>query len=380
MKYPSIILLASLLLLCAGGSSTGIAQLPSTVAQPSPGVLVLRSGEAFQGDVRLSDDEYRLTLPKGELRFRKYDVEYCCGTLQEVYQRKQRAVASDDLQEHLRLAQWCMKQNLFAEASLELDAVAAIDPRQPMLDLFRQRLELLRRPPVAHKSTAPASMPLNSDELDRMIRGLPEGTVEGFTQRVQPLLMNHCATAGCHGPSSTTKFQLLRATSTKTANRRATQRNLLATLQLINRQEPAASLLLVVPSRAHGTAQAAVFSDRQSLQYRRLAEWVFQTAQPAARRVPGDFNPSGLTGQMPPPTPSEGRLTSGSEPLPGAITLEGSVESPAGRSLHRTKPGVRHPGTTPAARDANRPSPQDPAPPDPFDPKVFNERFSTPAR
>ena len=35
-----------------------------------------------------------------------------------------------------------------------------------------------------------------------MLRGMPHGAVETFTQSVQPVLLNHCATSGCHGPQS----------------------------------------------------------------------------------------------------------------------------------------------------------------------------------
>ena len=345
---------------------------------PVPEVLVLRSGEVFQGGVSVSGKEYVLTLPKGELRFPAVDVDFCCPTLQEAYQRKQAAIAPDNVQEHFLLSQWCVKQNLLAEAAQQLDAVAAVEPNHPMLEVFRQRLDLLSRHLAEHKSAArPAAPAVTSEELDRVIRGLPEGTVESFTQRIQPVLMNHCATAGCHGPTSSAKFQLARVTNTKTSSRRATQRNLLVVLQLVNHDDPLASPLLTVPVRPHGPVQAAIFTDRESAQYRKLVEWVDQATRHASGALPV---PSIATQAV----ISATALEDIEEPKP---TRAAGTHRPRSTTAQASRATAGTPRPQPRMNPASRPGPatgataaKESASADPYDPEVFNKRFANPAK
>ena len=71
-----------------------------------------------------------------------------------------------------------------------------------------------------------------------MVRSLPPGVVETFTQSVQPVLMNHCATGGCHAPQSETGLRLFRVPTGKQASRRITQRNLYSVLPFVDRDNP----------------------------------------------------------------------------------------------------------------------------------------------
>lgn len=354
------------------------AQTPAGTAAPVPGVLVLRNGEVFQGGVSVVGKEYRLTLPKGELLFPMADVDFCCAAIQDAYQRKQALIAPDNVQEHFLLAQWCLKQNLFAEAAQQLDAVAAVEPNHPMLELLRQRLDLLSRHMAEHPSAArPAAPAISSEELDRLVRGLPEGTVESFTQRIQPVLMNHCATAGCHGPTSNAKFQLARVTSTKTASRRATQRNLLVVLQLVNHDDPLASPLLTVPVRPHGPVQAAIFTDRESAQYRKLVEWVDQATRhaPTTSTVPSiavqEAMPATALEDIEETKPARATITHRPRPTMAQAKRTAAADP---RVAPRNNPALR-PGS-PAGAPAAKESPGT----DPYDPEVFNKRFASPAK
>ena len=117
----------------------------------------------------------------------------------------------------------------------------------------------------------------SADDLDRMTRGMPSGTVETFAQFIQPISMNHCAS--CHGSSSDAKLPLIRVYAGQPTIRRTTQRNLHAALQWVDRENPGASRLLTAASGPHGTAKAPVFTDREVVQYRRLVDWVYHVAQ-----------------------------------------------------------------------------------------------------
>ena len=56
--------------------------------------------------------------------------------------------------------------------------------------------------------TARSAIPVSTSEIDRRVRTLPTGTIETFTRSIQPMLLNYCATAGCHGASGTSSYAL----------------------------------------------------------------------------------------------------------------------------------------------------------------------------
>ena len=121
---------------------------------------------------------------------------------------------------------------------------------------------------------------------------MPPGAMEMFTQVVQPLLMNYCMTSGCHGPQSETKLRLMRAPMNQPPGRRLTQRNLHAVLQQIDYANPSSSPLLTAICGPHGPVKAAIFTDRQAGQYKRILDWVNLVAQQqAAADRPGNRPP-----------------------------------------------------------------------------------------
>ena len=219
---------------------------------------------------------------------------------------------------------------------------------------------------------------------------MPPGSMETFTQTIQPVLMNHCTTAGCHGPQSDTGYRLLRTPGGRPAGRRMTQRNLHATLQWIDRNKPEASPLLTVPIRPHGTAKTAVFMKNQTDQYKRVIDWVFRLAQAPSPSPPAQAqqrNPwpsqtvpaAAPAAAVPadPAAPSDPTDTQAKGPeTDSASPFDGQDIGPLddgerrlsdpGRGRfeppHRSGPkhGEPRPGFVPA---------------DPFDPEIFNRRF-----
>ena len=111
-------------------------------------------------------------------------------------------------------------------------------------------------------------------ELEAVAAKLPAGVVERFARKVQPLLVNNCTTSGCHQPSGAQNFQLDRAVLHGLSNRRTTLRNLVATLELVNRDAPKLSPLLAIPSGSHGGMKRSILGPRQEEQLRQLVDWV----------------------------------------------------------------------------------------------------------
>ncbi len=254
---------------------------------PVDGVLLLKNGEVLEGKISRAGEHYYVAVHGGELRIQADSVEFSCRNLEEGYRQKRLAIRKGNATDHLRLAVWCEHHGLLGHAARELvDAIDA-DPTHPAIDALERRIRLAMEPPKpAFPSQPPAEPPPDWKELDRLMGEMPPGSVETFTQTVQPLLVNHCTSAGCHGHGSETKFRLLRAPVGRSPRRRLTQRNLHATLQWIDRDDPKASPLLTAPVNPHGTAKVPVFTNSQVSQYQRLVDWVFLVAEKKKTDVP----------------------------------------------------------------------------------------------
>jgi hypothetical protein len=342
--------------------------------------LLLRNENVLRGRIVRADDLYEVDVEGGRIRVRASDVEFCCRTLEEGYQRKRGLLRTGDAREHLALALWCQRYGLLELAAQELAQAKLLDSSHPMIPLVEQRIKMsLYRPdrseparkPSRESPHEPAESPPSRGDLDRLVSGLPPDSVERFTQTVQPLLVNSCSTGACHGPASQSEFRLLRIPSSRSASRRTTQRNLRSVLAWVDRDDPAASKLLTVLAKPHGRSNAAVFKDKERGQYDELVAWVYWLAEkPSPVKPPAtEAKPS-----PPPHVPPPWLGTPASHTAPVA---------PGDDSSHSSQvvPAVPLPQTP----SANAPRPQSggvtfssrptAAGIDPFSPDAFNRRF-----
>jgi hypothetical protein len=396
-------------------------QEPAGPAAAPQGILVLYSGQVIEGRIERLGDIYQVSQPDEQLRIRASEVQFACRDLEEGYQRKLAAIAPQDISAHLELAQWCQRHGLLGRAAAELSAARAIDPNHPMLPLLQRRLKMAvetaaEPPPPAR----PVVLGPSNEQLDRMVRGMPPGSVEAFVQSTQPILMNHCMTSGCHSGSTEHRLQWIRAPLGETPNRRITQRNLYAALQWIDWDNPGDSPLLKAPRGPHGNVPTAIFTDRQLGQFQRLSEWVYwvaqkplpdETAAPvagiAAAAVRFGFDQPAAPRKLP-ANPDNARPISGDRPnFPGTVRStvgeNGTVPFGGGISEIRPPNPVRPASATmpvgepalPNAAAARPVKPPKAAPPprpadgqpqtlqvhgltDPYDPAVINRQVFPP--
>jgi len=323
----------------------------------------------LRGKITRAGDYYSVSLADGEIRIKSSSVELFCHTLDEGYQRKLTDIAQGTALDHLNLAQWCLQQGLLGYAAQQVSAAIDLDPQQPRIPLLERRLELARSQQVeadTHVATADAG--LTNEDLDRMVRGMPVGTVDYFAHTIQPLILNHCSTAGCHGPDSTTGYKLLRISLGHTPNRRLTQRNLFATLEHINAADPALSPLLQRAIREHGSARTPVFTTRDAAQYRQLVIWVYRVSKSAPPpQVEAVTEPAApLLQTLPGATPRP--------PAPGRRPESAGVQRLKAGLAAQHRPPVKPPSAATLQTAGRAAAPAA----DPFDPAVFNERFAPP--
>lgn len=333
---------ATIALLLAASLFARAADPPSL--QPQHAVLVLRNRQVLEGEVTPAGDYYLLSLGKtGQVRLAARDVEMVCRSLQEAYERKASSINAKSAAAHVELAEWCLRQSLHEQVRAELAAARAIEPTYRRIAEVEQRLEFATTPKqstVVH--TPPSVATVGTQQLDRTMKELPPGTVEHFASVIQPILLDRCGNARCHGGNAAGRFQLLQPVAGKVPSRRFTQRNLFSTISIVNKEVAEDSELLAMSLKAHGPVRWAAFKSEEDKQYREVAEWIA-----SLRAVPK---------QSPPATVNTAQVGKPRHQIGG---------NPA--DLEREPP--------PQGKPEQQPEPFPAAGGDPFDPEIFNRRF-----
>lgn len=292
-----------------GMCATVIAAGPPSVTARE-GVVLLANGEIIRGTIIPAGDRYDVHLESGEITLRKADIAAVCQTVEECYRHKRADIELGRVQDHLQMAEWCVRNRLFAEAERELADAKKADPTHPKIRLIASRLELARSPAPSEAggdTSGKVIRAVATTPLETATRNLPPGTMETFTNTIQPLLLNNCSKSGCHANRSEGGFKLERM-HPRFSSRSTTQRNLEQVLALVNRDDPPQSPLLQTPIRAHGTVKLPIFTDRHQAQYRQVVQWVYAVAgsQPlnptpslAERTSPLLQNVPGASGAVP---------------------------------------------------------------------------------
>ncbi len=372
-------------------------------------IVLLRNGQILEGTVEQDGDFYHVRLADGEIRIRTSEAEFVGNDMEACYQFKRGQIQADGLQGHLALAQWCQRQKLYEHAAAELADAASISPNNGSIAILQRRLKMAQEPfeettPAAAKDPDEPTL----EQLDNMVRDLPPQAVEAFTQHIQPLLLNQCMSSGCHGSQATTTLKLQRPSSNQPASRRMTQRNLYATLKLIDRANPLSSPLL----SAHAPTKGTAVSDRQSIPHQKLVCWALMLGVGSGGEAnfasqPLDaFSQPASTGESPRRLSKEGmqaRPLSGSgrpASKPAATNpflpadyqepVAGVEQAPPANAVPAELPTEKDAKTTAKATDGEgqgsasrvkRGVPKKlPEGKDPFDPDVFNRRHEAAAK
>ena len=246
------------------------------------GVLLLRNGQTFSGViVKSSPNQPHFTLiddSGNRLRFPNDQVEFISDSILEVYAYRRATQIRNNAPACLALAQWCMQSRLFDQAQEQIDSAITIAGRSGTITRLQIRLDLLRSPPIGRalqpNVTAPTTQTISADQVQQRIDQYPDGVVHQFIRSVQPLLLNRCALAGCHGPSPQSVFVLFRTTAKRPVPHRITQRNLYNTLSTLDLNQPENSTLLTSATTAHGSQKRPALEIDASQEIANLVNWV----------------------------------------------------------------------------------------------------------
>jgi len=326
---------------------------PSISLAPSEGVLVLRNGYVLSGRITPQGDYYLVTSGNSsEVRMPADQVEMVCRDIEQAYFVKRDRVNRTDIKAHLLLADWCLRQQLHARAADQILNCLAIDFGDPRITMLKRRLENAARAIQQSTAVTPTRATVIADDrLDQALDGLPFGAVKQFTESVQPVLLNRCATNACHGSAGKSELSLLRPRVGRILTHRMTQRNLLTTLKFVDRQSPRHSPLLAAPAAAHGGLPGPVFTATDSGPVTALIEWVTRVANGTQEPAPPQVaSPDSVLSQA----SSRGPTWLDADDEPGVTATNDPLQPDSPAPIRSAPLGSR----------------------DPFDPDIFNRRHS----
>ncbi len=243
------------------------------------GLLVLVDGKVLDGQFTPRPDGYDVRVAAGRMFIGSERVRFFASDLPDAYRRMRSSQAELTPEVHVELARWCLANKLRDEAHREVLDALHLDPNRT--DAKRMLATLIQESgrsggsglteyPSAGKSMAPS--------VDaRSLAGLSRSVAQDFTRRVQPLLMNKCANAGCHGGGTDSSFQL--ASAHRGSSPTIAERNLAAVLKQIDLAQPAKSPLLINVVGSHGNLNTPLFRGRLGAQQLDiLRSWVSAAA------------------------------------------------------------------------------------------------------
>jgi len=295
------------------------------------GVLVLQSGQVIEGEISLTNGVYTVkVVENGELRFRRKAVRLHRQTMDQAYLAMRDELPPGDAAARLKLAGWCLKNDLPARAADQLLAISIEDPGNAQAGYLERRLQSreLAPPPVVVSQLPPAT----ADNPETAAQDLTASQLTEFSTTIQPVLLNTCATSTCHGGRGKTTLVLIRPSAAGLLGARHTRRNL-ARIRPYLQFEGGGTKLLSAARTPHAAASAPLNSE--SPQFKALQQWVNSLAWIQEAQSSGQLSAS--------PAAEPGALPPGAD-APGAATkiIHGDPTSPEAfnQQFHTTPAGA----------------------------------------
>ncbi len=302
------------LLLCALGAMTTASAL-ATEPPRTGQVLILDNERTVEGSIERVGSDYRVHRAGGETWVPEGKVLRLCADMEDAYRFLHGRANLRDADELLRLARWCHGHGLPSHALECVSAAVQVNPNhveaKRLLSGLQRIAATTPAPPGAHaEMPEPTAVP----ELNTEARA-------AFVNKVQPILMNACAS--CHAGNRGGAFKLVRGYEATSASRLSVQQNLAAVLAQVNLQQPTESKLLLKAVTAHDPqSREAPLNQKQMAAFHTLEDWVQTTLasnphlrEHATASAPAPTPPK----PVPPPPAATGNFATG-RPTPPQTT------------------------------------------------------------
>jgi hypothetical protein len=335
-------------------------------------VLLLDNDLIIEGDVVRVKDEYSVKRDgAGEVLIPENRVVKLTQSKAEAFEFLRKKVKATDPDARIKLARWGLIHQLHPEALEEAEAALKLRPDDVQGKALVNGLKQLIEKPIAVNQPDARGTVGDSEEVV-MPTGFNANSFGPFTTKVQPLLMNLCAS--CHATGKGGNYKLVRVFEAS-SNRKGTLTNLAATLNQIARDKPGASSLLAKSVTAHGESAKSPIHDPNASSFAILEEWVTTALKRNEESVTADRG-GGFAANKPvyvEPEETAKRPPSRPPLLGGNVLLKAEEENPSPSK----PPPAKSNGTFGSESSPPRPVKKDKeAPPvkDEFDPSIFNQQ------
>ncbi len=311
---------------------------------------MLDNERTLTGEIERVDEQYRIKRLIGESWVPASKVLRLCASLEEAHAFLQSRANLEDPDERLRLADWCRQHGMNERALNEAKIALQLRPQDERAKRMAAYLQDMISKPIAKAAAEPEHV------LPRL--DVTAESLSLFAARVQPILMNACAS--CHTAGRGGNFQLTRTYHSSLSDRRSLELNLAAVLAQVNVRDPQLSHILTKSVSLHGLGMSsAPLRGRQAPAYLSLEHWVYETlaSNPQLRELQPPLSATASAAPAVPVFPMK----------PASSTQTSSW-------------GDEHPAAAPQAAAAVPPTANAPVAPqtannDPVDPDAFNRHF-----
>ena len=257
------------------------AQSVEPEAAESQRIIVLLNGRVVSGSVEDVPGGYVVDSSVGSMVIPYSQVRLTAKDLPDAYRKLKAGMMEPTAGQHVAIGQWCYENRLYTSAREQAKAALLLEPERKEA---RSLLRDIEKVSSGHGLAATVS-PRPSKTRDgfsssppQALGGLSPATTRDFVRKIQPLLMNKCGNARCHGVAGTSDFRLTPVRVGSSGFRSLTDQNISSVLRIIDAERPDASPLLVVPQGNHGGKGRIWIGPRAEDQQSELREWTERAA------------------------------------------------------------------------------------------------------
>jgi hypothetical protein len=249
--------------------------------QPPQKVLVLNNGRVVTGDIEDRPGGYLIQTGIGQMVIPYTQVRLTAADVPDAYRKLKATINEPTAAAHVALGTWCYENQLYDSAREQVKAALLLEPERKEA---RALLKNIERMTLGNQLEAsiPMPPPRARDGFQKSevisLDGLSTSITQDYVRRVQPLLMNKCGNARCHGTAGTSDFRMMPVRLGMSGYRTMTDQNLTMVLSHIDPADPHRSPLLVVPQGTHGGQGPIWTGPRAEEQLAELRTWVMRVA------------------------------------------------------------------------------------------------------
>lgn len=264
-------------------------------------VLLKETDRVLFGKVVQRAGFYEIEVaPNSRVSIPTEKVAQVADSLEKLYETKRTGISQTSIGDHFQLTRWCLLNGLLSQAAEHYAIAARGNANHPRIkqlgveleeQLLRDQgfrdylgLEPLPQPGVAAepKSAPKESSVVTASTFEARSALHPE-IARHFATRIEPILLNRCSQAACHGVQGTSSLRLLEPYGRTHAQTAAD--NLASVLKQVPSDSNQIAPLLHFATQAHGTQRTPAIEVADAKLIQELQDWIGFVRNPVVSAV-----------------------------------------------------------------------------------------------